>query len=174
MFKDSVFVSYEYFARLAMMHQPHLLIAHTLISCNIIRTSIFDDDESAYVIDELNSRAGLSTNFAHMRSMIKKLLHYKSAYTVLMPSFISLDVSRRVPSDYPPLGAHITKIYYFYFLWLLVELGIHIDEVPRHRAMWWLFGKVEMSRLRRWSRKPYNIIRHRVIKLCGGESTLLI
>jgi hypothetical protein len=136
--RDKIFTTYEQFARLAINQQPHLLIAHTLISCNIFRTKIFDIDEAEYVYDKLTPRIGLIANFVHMRGLVKGLLNCSKEYIVLTPSFKSLDTSRRLPSDID-LGSQMSKIYYFYFLWLLVELGIYIDEVPRHDAMWWLF-----------------------------------
>ncbi len=136
--KDKIFVSYEQFARLAINEQPHLLIAHTLISCNIFRTDSFDTEEANYVLNEVTPRAGLKANFVHMRGMIKGLFRHRNSYTVLTPSFPSLDTSKRLPSEFD-LGSEMARIYYFYFLWLLVELGINIKTIPRDEAMWWLF-----------------------------------
>lgn len=153
-FKDKLFDSYEQFARLAVNHQPHLLIAHTLISCNIFKTRLFDRDEATYVNNDLTPRAGLRANFVHMRGMIKGLLRTKNECAVLMPSFSSLDTSKRLPGEMD-LGPEMPRIYYFYFLWLLVELGVRVEQVPRQKGMWWLFGATELRGLRRWFRSPF-------------------
>lgn len=153
-FRDKIFDSYEQFARLAVIDQPHLLIAHTLISCNIFRTELFDNDEATYVNNELTPRAGLRANFVHMRGIINGLLRSKRKYSVLMPTFTVLDTSKRLPAEID-LGAEIYKIYYFYFLWLLVELGIRLEHVPRQKAMWWLFGETRLRGWRRWLRSPF-------------------
>lgn len=137
--KDTLITSYEQFARQAVKVQPHLLIAHTLISTNIFRTSLYDHEEAAYVMNETTPRAGLIANFVHMRGMVKGLLkNDNKKYKVLIPSFTSLDTTKRLASDIN-FDVQISKIYYFYYLWLLVELGIRVDQVPRHQAMWWLF-----------------------------------
>lgn len=143
--KDTLITSYEQFARQAINVQPHLLIAHTLISTNIFRTSLYDHEEAAYVINELTPRSGLIANFVHMRGMVKGLLKSNSKkYTVLIPNFTSLDTTKRLPSD-NNFDAQISKIYYFYYLWLLVELGVRVDQVPRHQAMSWLFEGQERT-----------------------------
>jgi hypothetical protein len=152
-FKDTLFKSYEQFARLAIKHQPHLLIAHTLISCNIFRTSLFDLDEASYVIDKLIPRAGLSAYFVHMRGMVKGLLRSDKEFSVLLPSFTSLDTSKRVPGEID-LGLEMPNIYYFYFMWLLVELGVRIEQVPHYKNMWWLFAPKKLKWWRRLFRSP--------------------
>lgn len=141
--KNKLITSYEQFARSAINIQPHLLIAHTLISCNIFRTDIFDYSEASYVIESLTPRSGLIANFAHMRGMIKGLLSSNNQYNVLIPSFTTLDTTKRLPPA-DNFTESINKIYYFYFLWLLVELGVNIENVPRHQEMWWLFGSAKL------------------------------
>jgi len=144
-FKDTLITSYEQFARQAIKVQPHLLIAHTLISTNIFRTSLYDPGEADYVLNELTPRAGLIANFVHMRGMVKGLLKKaNNKYAVLIPNFTSLDTSKRLPSD-NNFDVQISKIYYFYYLWILMELGVSIDQVPRHQAMWWLFEGPDRS-----------------------------
>lgn len=152
-FRDTLFGSYEQFARLAIKHQPHLLIAHTLISCNIFRTDIFDLDEARYVLEKLTPRAGLSANFVHMRGLVKGLFCSDQNRKVLMPGSVSLDVSKRLPGEID-LSKEIISIYYFYFLWLLVELGVRIEQVPNKKGMWWLFRPTEPRGWRRWLRSP--------------------
>lgn len=163
-FKDKVFKSYGDFARLAIKQQPHLLIAHTLISCNIFRTSLFDLDEATYVIDKLSPRIGLTFNFVHMRGIVNGLFRSDKEYSVLLPSFIPLDLTKRLPMDLSKKltggikidwSREIRRIYYFYYLWLLGELGIRVDEIPISRNMWWLFGPHEPKGWRRWFRSPF-------------------
>jgi hypothetical protein len=137
LFKDKL-MTYEQFARHAISLQPHLLIAHTLVSMNIFRTELFDKIEAAYVLNELTPRVALKANYVHMRGIVKGLLRNDKKSSVLIPNIISLDTNRRMASEVD-LQMEIFPIYYFYFLWLLVELGIRVDQVPRHQNMWWLF-----------------------------------
>lgn len=147
------FGSYEEFARLAMQTHPDLLIAHALISSNIFRTRLFDADETTYVIEKLTPREGLSANLAHMRGLIKGIFNHDDKYSVLMPSSVYFRASARQPGEIN-LHDEIPKIFYFYFLWLLIELGIRVDEVPYHKRLWWLYGPKEARGLKRWFRSP--------------------
>lgn len=156
-FKDKLFKSYEDFARLSIKHQPTLVFAHSLISCNIFRTSVFDFEEATYVVDKLTPRVGLSLNFVHMRGMVNGLFRNAKDYAVLLPSYISLDTSKRLPSAFKTAhwSREINRIFYFYYLWLLVELGIRVDQIPYSKNMWWLFGPNELKGWRRWFRSPF-------------------
>ena len=137
--RNKQFPSYFWFAKVAVTTQPHYLIAHTLISENIFRTSIFDSHESRYVTRDLTKRLGLSANFSHMRGMVKGLLSETGKnYCVLTPDFISLDTSKRLPAAVS-FDADLVKIYYFYYQWLLTEIGVRVDGVARQSAMAWLF-----------------------------------
>lgn len=155
-FKDKLFKSYEDFARLSIKQQRNVVWAHSLISCNIFRSSVFDLDEATYVVDKLTPRIGLSLNFVHMRGIVNGLLRNAKEYSVLMPSYISLDCSKRLPSLFKVANwsKEFNRILYFYYLWLLGELGVRIDEIPYSRDMWWLFGPNELKGWRRWFRSP--------------------
>lgn len=131
--------SYFLLSHIAIKIQPHFLIAHTLISCNIFRSSIFNLDECLYVIRDLTRRLQLSANFGHMRGLIKGLLSNSgSGYSVIIPEFNAIDTSRRLPSSVD-FSTDIYKIYYFYFQWLLTEVGIGLDQVARHDSVSWLY-----------------------------------
>ena len=126
---DKRFDSYFIFAKTAVYTRPHLLLEHTLISANIFRTSIFDAIESAYVTRDLTKRIGLSANFSHMRGLVKGLLSNAGcAYCILTPNFTSLDTTKRLPTD-SGLHSEMNKIYYFYYQWLLSEIGIKSDVI---------------------------------------------
>ena len=131
--------SYFDFAKLAMKNQPHFLIAHTLISCNIFRSDIFDCDESSYVLEKLTPRHGLTANFTHMWGIVGGLLRSNKNYSVFVPDFISLDTSKRLPSEFN-IDGEMAKIYYFYYLWLLAEIGVRPEQIAREQSMWWLFS----------------------------------
>jgi hypothetical protein len=131
--------SYHTFVRLAVTLQPHVLIAHTLISANIFRTELFNEDESKYVTRDLTTRLNLSANFSHMRGLVKGLLsNLGKNYCVITPAFTALDTSKRLPSAVN-FDSDILNIYYFYFLWLASETGIHLSQVARHDSVSWLF-----------------------------------
>ena len=126
---DKRFDSYFIFANTAVYIRPHILLEHSLISANIFRTSLFDASESAYVTRDLTKRIGLSGNFSHMRGMVKGLLSNKgSSYCVITPNFISLNTSIRFKTD-DKTHSEMNKIYYFYYQWLLSEIGIRGDRI---------------------------------------------
>ncbi|MCF8189499.1 MAG: hypothetical protein K9J47_12085 [Sulfuritalea sp.] len=133
--KPEFFPTYFDLARIAVKVQPHYLIAHTLISCNVYRTSCFDPSESLYTINRLYSRYGHWTGFPHMRGLVAGLL--RSEKIVIVSDEQTLDVNHRV--DDVDIGLLIFDIYYFYFLWLLVEIGVRPDQIERQRDMHWFF-----------------------------------
>jgi hypothetical protein len=132
--KKQVFNSYYDLAVKAVKVQPHLLIAHTLISCNIFRSVIFIESESLYAINTLYLRYGHWTGFSHMRGLVSGLL--RGNFTVIIPKKNVLDVRRR-ESDVD-FGEQIFEIYYFYFLWLLTEIGVRLDQIKSDKSMNWL------------------------------------
>lgn len=139
--KNKRYNSYLAFSKYVTNIQPHYLIAHTLISCNIFRTDIFDAFESNYVNKDLTPRLGLKANFSHMRGIVKGLLKNSgSNYNVLTPDFIALDTSRRIPSSVS-FDNDILRIYHYYFLWLLSEAGIQLFDINRDDpSIDWLFN----------------------------------
>jgi hypothetical protein len=92
-----------------------------------------------------------------MRGIVNGLLRNAKEYSVLMPSYISLDCSKRLPSSFKVANwsREFNRILYFYYLWLLGELGVRVDEIPYSRDMWWLFGPNELKGWRRWFRSPF-------------------
>ncbi len=135
----SAITSYLHLAYFALQNQPHFLIAHTLISVNIFKTSEFDEQEAKYVIDRLNPRIGLRANFSHMRGMINGLLHSNGEHAVIVSNFVSLDTGRRLKGEID-LSSEIIRIYYFYYLWLLSELGVRPEQILNDGSIDWLFS----------------------------------
>lgn len=134
--KQQVYNSYYDFAIKAVSTQPHLLIAHTLISCNIFKSDIFTESESLYTINSLYHRYSHSTGFPHMRGLVSSLL--RSKCSVIVCDKDVLDTNKRVNDV--DFGEEIFGIDYFYYLWLLSEIGIRVEKVPHYKSMWWLFS----------------------------------
>jgi hypothetical protein len=131
--------SYLTFAQYSIRIQPHVLIAHTLISCNIFRTLTFDKQESLYTLNELTPRLNLKANFAHMRGIVKGLLSKPSSQLcVAMPDFVSLDTTKRLASEVR-LEDQIEKIYNCYYTWLLSETGASLGDIADLHSTPWLF-----------------------------------
>jgi hypothetical protein len=131
--KNKYYDSYYKLAIKAVEFQPHFLIAHTLISSNIYRTNRFIESESLYTINSLYSRYGHWTGFPHMRGLISGLLRTNNI--IIVSDKETLDTGRRVADV--DLGTLIFEIYYFYFLWLLTEIGIRPDQVKCDESMHW-------------------------------------
>jgi hypothetical protein len=138
--KNKRYSSYQVFSKYVANIQPHYLIAHTLISCNIFRTDIFDASESNYANRDLTPRLGLKANFSHMRGIVKGLLKNSgSKFNVLTSDFVALDTSRRLPAAMN-FENEILKIYQYYFFWLLSETGIQLKDVEEGTDIEWLFN----------------------------------
>lgn len=136
--KKQIFRSYSELALTSTSVQPHFLIAHTLISCNIFRTEVFIEEESLYAINSLYSRYGHWTGFSHMRGLLFGLL--KSDYLVIVPNVNVLDTGRRVNDI--DFGEQIFEMYYFHFIWLMSEIGVRIDQIKCDQTMLWLNGGI--------------------------------
>lgn len=133
--KQRIFTSYFELARVATKVQPHFLIAHTLISCNVFRSKVFLIDESMYALNELYVRYDHWTGFSHMRGLLSGL--FRSKYFVILADQVALDTSRR-QSDVD-FSDQILDIYYFHYLWILTEIGVRTDQVKREKSMYWLY-----------------------------------
>ena len=147
------FRSYYEFAKIAVSVQPHILIAHGLISGNIFRTSIFHCEEALYVIDTLTPRLGLIGNLPHMRGIIGGLLRQKKDYYVIISKFVALNTELRLPVHDKNVEVKLSnqiRMYYFYYIWLLSELGIRVDQVKRDASMWWLFKTTSLEYIISW------------------------
>jgi hypothetical protein len=142
-----VFPSYYKLALEAFKVQPNFLIGHTLISCNIIRTSIFSANESLYSRNTLCLRYGHNFGFAHMRGILFTLL--RSEHKVIVGGRPVLDTSRRLPPDVDH-GVKIFDAYYFHLLWLLTEVGVRVDQVKGDTSMVWLSRGMRFKLLRLW------------------------
>jgi hypothetical protein len=136
--KNEYYDSYYDLAKTAVMFQPHFLIAHTLISCNIFRTGIYIESESSYYINSLKYRYGHFIGFSHMKGLVTGLLRTNNR--VFLSSRHTIDTKQR-ESDVD-FGEQIFEVYYFYFLWLLTEIGVRIDQIKCDQTMLWLNGGI--------------------------------
>ena len=134
-------LNYYSMARAALTRQPHLLVAHTLISSNIFRTDVFDEAAGYFAANVLMRRLSLSGYFCHMRGIVGGLLRAPVDLSVRFSDFMVFDSSNRVAGD-NEVTRQMDRIYYFYYLWLLSELGVRIDELPKRDDMWWLHERV--------------------------------
>jgi len=129
--------SFEEYARLVITSDPYYLIAHTLISANVFRTSIFCKEHSDYSNNKMMSRKKLGCNFPHMYGIVSGLLESDRNYTITCTDFKSLDTSNRQPYE-KPFGNDIYKLFYFYFMWILIEIGIPHYTIEQQNNLWWL------------------------------------
>jgi hypothetical protein len=117
--------SYYEFAKYSVEVQPHLLIAHTLISSNIARSSLINFELMHDQLAVKNMRYNLSHSFAHMKGIVGGLSSFKTgeAPVVLLRTPV-LDTTGREVMEKPISGDDLSRLYLFYYLWLVVEFGI--------------------------------------------------
>jgi len=157
----NTFKNYEDFAATCVEHQPHVLLAHTLISCNIFRSSLFSKDEGYYVATDLRHRQSLAlAAFPHMRGLLHGLLRDEGRLkSVELHSIPTINTSQRLPTEGYNVGECILDIYYFYIFWLLSELGVKILDLQHGVGMDFLFQpslpqriRCGFGRLRAWAK----------------------
>jgi len=137
--------NYCEFAKYIAGIQPHLLIAHTLITCNIFKTSAYSWVDGANERLIYSNRAGLPYCFGHMHGTLSGLSQNDqlAVHILVTPA---IDVSSRAPSEAPEGSENIftatimTRLYRHYLYWLGHEFGIDIDKISRHSTMNGIFN----------------------------------
>lgn len=119
--------SYEVFAKFVVSVQPHMLIAHTLISANIVRSHIFSAHQSKRERCITAPRSGLPFCFAHMRGILSGLSQANHLSVHLLGDPI-LDTTGRaeasmVTEDHDGL---MNRLYVHHICWLSQEFGVSL------------------------------------------------
>ena len=117
--------SYFEFAKDCEIYQPHLLIAHTLISSNIIKAGHFDATISNHYRNTIRKRIKTPFSFAHMKGIVSTLSKCENLRTILLDQHI-INTTSRAPSldSTENHEMHIQRLYMNYVLWLSHEFGI--------------------------------------------------
>ena len=142
---EQSWMNYCEFAKYVAGIQPHLLIAHTLITCNIFMTSAYSWADGTNERLIYSNRAGLPYCFGHMHGTLSGLSQNdKLAVHILVTP--AIDVSSRAPSEVPEesenlfTASSMTRLYRHYLYWLGHEFGIDINEISRHSSMNGIFN----------------------------------
>jgi hypothetical protein len=123
--KNYKWKNYALMAKELFSIQPHLLIAHTLISANIIKSSIYSYQYAAKDITKFSKRWSLPFCFSHMKGIISGLSENDSYEVLLSTQPIISTISRSEPSDLAANhGANMIKLHKMYMLWLIHEFGL--------------------------------------------------
>lgn len=119
--------SYEAFAKFVACIQPHVLIAHTLISANIVRSHIFSVHQSRRERFIVVQRSGLPFCFAHMRGILSGLSHANHLSVHLLGDPV-LDTTSRGECSVV-IGDHdglMKCLYVHHICWLSQEFGVSL------------------------------------------------
>jgi glycosyltransferase involved in cell wall biosynthesis len=125
------FASFRDFVVECARVNPHLLAEHTLITCNVFRTVVFD---------QAFSEATLSTFYAHVYGLVNGLI--RKGGSVYLSNFPAVTVrARRAPAVDGVWPGLIEKMWLDYFNWLKRELKLEEfdpEVVVRHaRGVLW-------------------------------------
>lgn len=144
--------NYGAFAREVAIIQPHLLLAHTLITANVVRSEIFDVEASRRQRYRVAPRAGLSFSFAHAVGFLTGLSARDDLpVELLLPAAIDTS-NRSQPQDQPEVKraqqrakemeqwATIRRLYRHHLYWIGHEFGVDVLAVQRHPSMTDIFG----------------------------------
>jgi len=124
--------------------QPHLLIAHTLISCNIFKSSIYSKEAGLAARTIYAARAGLPFSFCHMHGILTGLSK-QDTLAVHLLLFPAINASSRAPSEISAgsinhfTWANMTRLYRHYLYWLGYEFGVDIETARSHPSMQGMF-----------------------------------
>lgn len=121
--------NYAHFAQHAAVIQPHLMIAHTLISANIIKQSAFNYDLAKKEISLFSDNHNLQFCFAHMKGILMGMFIEKRLSVGIIET-PAIDTSHRKPSsDMPEIheGDALQRLYRAYFCFICYQFGIDID-----------------------------------------------
>ena len=118
--------SYYAFAKDCSIYQPHLLLAHTLISSNIIRAGLFDATVSNHYRNTIRKRIECPFSFAHMMGIISTLSKWDNLSTILLDQPL-INTTLRAKSLDPTVNheIYIQRVYTNYILWLSHEFGLN-------------------------------------------------
>ena len=128
--------TYLDFARSCAALQPHLLIAHTLISSNIVRTECIDIVAYMHDLNLVKPRLGLKISFAHMKAIVSGLSRGQGSVSeIQLLSVPVLDTSQREDSNDPFTHNEILLLYRHYINWLFAELGLDTSTLVKYPEM---------------------------------------
>lgn len=137
--------SYLHFAQSAATCQPNVLVAHTLISANIVKAGLFNQAASLSERYRYSRRAGLPFCFSHMHGILAGLSQDDELGVKFINSPV-LDTSRRAAADLPKDLDHQLdeiackrRLYRHYIYWLGHEFGLDVIDFPHYPSMDWCF-----------------------------------
>lgn len=124
---DLCWPSYHAFAADVVKVQPHVLIAHSLISLNVIKSSIYDPALGETDILLHSKRWGLLFCFSHMKAIVGGLSRDDaSPIHIVLDSVI--DCSVRAPSHVPEVETpKMHRLYAMHIFWLVHEFGLPLS-----------------------------------------------
>lgn len=125
--------------------QPHLIIAHTLISANVVRGDLYDIIQSQKERKIFSPRAGLSYSFAHSVGFLSGLSCREDLSVDLLVSPV-IDTSKRAPPEWGSDTSGLSewesmkRLYRHHLYWISHEFGLDIEKIRSHSSMKNIFG----------------------------------
>ena len=128
--------NYESFAKACMHTQPHLLIAHTLISANIFSSDIFLKNESQHERKRISKRKNLPFCFSHMKGLLSGLSR-NPAKSIRLLNKQALNTTSRARSEskIDNYEQMILTLYKHHMSWLSVEFGLDQSKMMCKKNM---------------------------------------
>jgi len=140
--------NYAQFARHASMFQPHLLLAHTLISSNIIKHGIYNVQLSQQQRLVISRRANLPVSFSHIHGFVGALSELDKLPVFLLEVPV-LDTSKRLPPSDLALSKDVLhRLYRHHLFWISSEFGLDYDQLKTHESLSFIYRISFMARLK--------------------------
>lgn len=135
--------NYPHFAAWVSDVDPFQLIAHSLISLNIVKSGVYDVDTAKFQYGTIAKRAGLVGSYAHLIAIVSGLCAQPDLQVHILPT-AAVDCSQRSPHEEVVFGwADVRWLWRHYLYWLSYFLGIDYDRISDHHSMDIVFGRCE-------------------------------
>jgi hypothetical protein len=135
--------NYEMFVKFVSNVQPHIILAHTLISGNIVRSGVYCNSEGLRERLIYAPRAGLPFSFAHMKAILTGLSSQEHLSVNLFP-IPCLNTADRV-EDLDDYSAQMNRwesmkiLYRHHLYWISSEFGIDLEAIRQHPSLAGIF-----------------------------------
>lgn len=130
-----LWASYEEFAKFLASRQPHLLIAHTLISANIVRSDLFDVQQSRRERCLVSPRSEIPFSFAHMKAILYGLSGSSSMIMILKCPVLDTTGRATCADNFVNQATLMRCLYIRHLSWVTQEFGIPLWPIVLHNSM---------------------------------------
>ena len=133
----------NYFKHLLVKGKEFNSISHTLISCNIFKSKIFDESYALYCLNNVTKRSNLTANFCHMYGILGgSFANDVSPILIINEPVLQHSTREEFEVD---ISEQIKVIYAQYLIWLCFNCGVSVSSLASLKSkallynFWWIY-----------------------------------